>query len=91
MRQLNRPVGRLRKIIFVGVVVFFSSLLLSMPAVANVIGTDTQNFNTTTDGLDFVTVQSSKTLEPGIINFGFFLNYAVNTLPYFGAVTMIRF
>lgn len=49
---------------------------------ANVLGTDNQTFNPTTNGLDFVTVHSSATLDPGIINVGFFLNYAVNTLPY---------
>lgn len=48
---------------------------------ANVVGVDTQNFNPTTSGLDFVTVHSSKTLAPGVMNFGLFLNYAVNTLP----------
>lgn len=48
---------------------------------ANVVGADTQNFNPTNDGLDFVTVQSSKTLQPGLLNIGFFLNYAVNSLP----------
>lgn len=48
---------------------------------ANVVGTDLQNFNPTTNGLDFVTVHSSETLEPGILNFGLFLNYALNTLP----------
>ncbi len=47
----------------------------------NVVGVDTQNFNPITSGLDFVTVQSSETLEPGLLNFGFFLNYASNTLP----------
>ncbi len=47
---------------------------------ANVVGTDVQNFNPTTSGLDFVTVQSSETLEPGFINFGLFLNYTKNTL-----------
>lgn len=50
-------------------------------ALANVVGVDTQNFNPITSGLDFVTVQSSETLEPGLVNFGFFLNYASNTLP----------
>ena len=59
------------------------SILLTPAATANVIGVDMQNFNPTTSGLDFVTVQSSETLDPGVINFGFFLNYAVNTLPYF--------
>ncbi len=57
---------------------------LSTPVVlANVVGSDMQNFNPTTSGLDFVTVQSSETLDPGFINFGLFFNYAVNTLPYF--------
>lgn len=48
---------------------------------ANIIGSDLQNFNATTSGLDFVTVQSSETLGPGIFNIGLFANYAVNTLP----------
>jgi outer membrane protein OmpA-like peptidoglycan-associated protein len=52
-------------------------------AEANVIGTDAQNFNPTTSGLDFVTVQSSETLKPGVINVGLFLNHAVNSLPYY--------
>lgn len=56
-------------------------VLLSPPAVANVVGADTQNFNPTNDGLDFVTVHSSETLTPGLLNIGFFLNYAVNSLP----------
>ncbi len=55
-------------------------------ASANVIGTDMQNFNATTSGLDFVTVHSSETLRPGIINLGLFFNYAVNTLPYFDSL-----
>ena len=50
---------------------------------ANVVGTDAQNFNPTTNGIDFVTVQSSETLSPGIANVGLFLNHAVNSLPYF--------
>ena len=54
----------------------FSSL-----ARANVIGTDTQIFNPITNGLDFITVHSSKTLEPRIINLGFFFNFAANSLP----------
>lgn len=59
---------------------------------ANVVGPDAQNFNPTTNGLDFVTVQSSETLKPGIFNFGLFLNYAVNSLPYFNqTTTRLRF
>lgn len=58
-------------------------LLVSMNSYANVIGVGAQNFNSNTDGLDFVTVQSSETLHPGILSFGMFLNYGVNSLPYF--------
>ena len=57
--------------------------LAAQPARANVVGTDMQNFNPITSGLDFVTVHSSETLTPGIINLGLFLNYAVNSLPYY--------
>jgi outer membrane protein OmpA-like peptidoglycan-associated protein len=58
---------------------------------ANVVGADTQNFNPTNDGLDFVTVHSSETLKPGIFNLGLFLNYAVNSLPnYEDTVTQER-
>ncbi|MBY0386132.1 hypothetical protein K2X05_13315 [bacterium] len=69
-------------------------LILSTPlfVFANVVGVDTQNFNPTTSGLDFVTVHSSKTLSPGVMNFGLFLNYAVNTLPnYEDTVAQNRF
>lgn len=63
------------------------SLTLSIHAFeitfANVIGVDAQNFNATTNGLDFVTVQSSETLEPCIFNLGLFVNHAKNSLPIF--------
>ncbi len=62
---------------------FTLSMLLTDVSFGNVVGTDTQNFNPTTSGLDFVTVQSSETLEPGVLNFGLFFNHAVNSLPYF--------
>lgn len=52
-------------------------------AFANVVGTDAQNFNPTTDGLDFVTVHSSETLEPGIFNMGAYVNEAWDALPRF--------
>jgi outer membrane protein OmpA-like peptidoglycan-associated protein len=58
-------------------------LLLGSISQANIVGSDLQNFAPITSGLDFVTVQSANTLEPGVINVGAFLNYAVNTLPYF--------
>lgn len=63
--------------------IFLLLSVLSLPVSANVVGTGAQNFNSITSGLDFVTVQSSETLRPGLLNFGFFLNYAVNSLPYF--------
>lgn len=65
----------------------FSAILLLILSIsaplshANVVGADTQNFNPTNDGLDFVTVHSSETLNPGLLNLGLFLNYAVNSLP----------
>jgi outer membrane protein OmpA-like peptidoglycan-associated protein len=62
-------------------VLFLAVAVCGASAHANVVGTDIQTFNTTTNGIDFVTVQSSETLEPGIVNVGFFLNYAVNTMP----------
>lgn len=51
-------------------------------ALGNICGTDYQNFNPTTGGLDFITVHSSETLKPCVGNFGFFTNYAVNSLTY---------
>jgi outer membrane protein OmpA-like peptidoglycan-associated protein len=59
-------------------------MLVSSAASANIVGVDTQNFNPTTDGLDFVTVQSSDTLQPGILNTGVFFNFATNSLPVRG-------
>jgi hypothetical protein len=59
----------------------FPGLFSLKSAKANVVGADTQNFNPITSGLDFVTVQSSATLSPWVFNFGYFLNYAVNSLP----------
>ena len=64
--------------------------LLTPVSFANVIGSDMQNFNATTNGIDFVTVESSETLQPGFLNFGFFMNYAVNTLPYFETTNTIQ-
>ena len=60
-------------------VLFFSYCSLAR---ANVVGASAQNFSSTTNGIDFVTVQSSETLQPGIVNLGLFFNYAVNSLPY---------
>jgi outer membrane protein OmpA-like peptidoglycan-associated protein len=60
-------------------------LALTGTATAGVVGNGLQNFNATPDGLDFVTINSSETLKPGIINLGLFFNFAVNPLPYVGS------
>ncbi len=57
--------------------------LFMFSAQANVIGHDVQNFNPLTSGLDFVSVHSSETLRPCVVNCGIFLNYAKNSLPNF--------
>ncbi len=69
---------KLRPILFLAVTL---GLRASM-AWANVVANGPQNFNAAPDGIDFLTVQSSETLRPGIINLGVFFNYAVNSLPY---------
>ncbi len=55
--------------------------IAALPAHANFVGNDTQNFNPTTSGLDFVTVESSETLNPGIVHSGLYFNRAYNSLP----------
>jgi hypothetical protein len=64
-------------------VTLLTVVFISSAGKANIVGGDAQNFNPTSNGLDFVTVQSSETLRPGIFNLGLFLNHAVNSLPYF--------
>lgn len=56
--------------------------LSSNPALANVTGNDSQNFNPVTGASDFVTVQSSNVLNPGRFSLGLFMNQATNSLPY---------
>ncbi len=70
--------------------VFFLTFLSAQLTFANVVGVGAQNFNPTSNGIDFVTVQSSETLEPGIMNLGLFFNYAVNTLPNYQNITTQR-
>ena len=80
-RRVTHHVQRNRRLsVLIAVHALCVILVLSSNALANVIGPDAQNFNPITSGLDFVTVQSSETLKPGIFNFGTFLNYAVNFL-----------
>ncbi len=52
---------------------------------SNVTGTDSQNFNPTPDGLDYLTVHSGKNLSQGQFNLGLFMDHAINSLPYFKA------
>ena len=72
----------MKQITFILILWIFSPI-----ALANVVGADTQNFNPITNGLDFVTVHSSETLQPGLLNFGLFFNYAVNSLPNYEDTT----
>jgi hypothetical protein len=57
----------------------------------NAVGSALQNFNPTANGLDFLSVNSARTLKTGVISFGLYSDVAVNTLPYFsqagGAIT----
>ena len=69
--------GLFRKILIWAWVITYS-----VGAHANVVGNGLQNFNTIPSGLDFVTVHSSETLQPGLINIGLYLNNAYNSLPY---------
>lgn len=78
LRNRNRFFGGIMKHIFLNLILFMTCATSGW---ANVVGTDIQNFNPTTSGLDFVTVQSSETLDTGVVNVGLFLNYAVNTMP----------
>lgn len=87
----------LRQNLFRAAITFTSGLVISTllamtapKANANVVGGDAQNFNPTTNGLDFVTVHSSETLKPGIVNLGLFINHAVNSLPYFDSAGSSR-
>ena len=70
------------RIRFIGVA--FLGGFLGSSGYANIVGVDVQNFNPITSGVDFVTVQSSETLAPGIMNIGIFANISTNTLPRFG-------
>lgn len=70
------------KVIFKNIIITLAFIFVVSNSYANIVGTDVQNFNPTTNGLDFVTVQSSETLQPGLVNVGFFLNYAANSLAY---------
>ncbi len=59
-----------------------SFLLISSTGLANIIGSDFQTFNPTTDGLGYSTVESGEIHESGHFNLGLFLDFASNTLPH---------
>lgn len=67
---------------FASITGIFLLPLVSSPTFANVIGSDTQNFNPVSGTTEFVTVHSSGTLPQGRANLGLFINQATNTLPY---------
>ncbi|MCB0377529.1 MAG: hypothetical protein KDD33_03475 [Bdellovibrionales bacterium] len=61
---------------------FLAILIFPVASYGNVSGSDLHNFNPTPNGLDFVTVHSTDTLQPLEFNFGVFFTYATNSLPY---------
>jgi outer membrane protein OmpA-like peptidoglycan-associated protein len=64
--------------------VFLLSLAIFTPnALANVVGSELQNFNAAAGVLDGVTVSSGRTLGEGKFSLGLFANTAINSLPYF--------
>jgi outer membrane protein OmpA-like peptidoglycan-associated protein len=62
------------------------SIFLTTVAEANVVGSETQNFNPTSNGMGFITVQGSETIPVGYFNLGLFLDHAINTLPVFESI-----
>ena len=55
--------------------------LVPMTAAANPIGNDFQKLNPTANGIDYITVESSKTTETGKLNTGVLVDYSTNVLP----------
>ncbi|MES2745610.1 MAG: OmpA family protein [Bdellovibrionota bacterium] len=58
-------------------------LLSNQPALANVTGSELQNFNAAPSVQDGATVSSARTLGQGKFSLGLFANTAINSLPYF--------
>ena len=73
-----------------GLGLFLTLLIFSDLAFANAVGSDLQNFNPTSGGVGYVSVQSSNILRPGVYSLGLFTNFAVNPLPEFDAATQSR-
>lgn len=59
-------------------IVTLSVLLLSLQVSANYVGSEVQYFNPTPDNLDFITVQSSRSLKEGTVKTTLFFDYAQN-------------
>lgn len=63
-------------------IIILASFFIYGSAIANVIGTEYQNFNPSISGTDFTSVHSSEPVKQCMCNLGVFLNYAKNTLTY---------
>ncbi|WP_176736795.1 OmpA family protein [Oligoflexus tunisiensis] len=63
--------------------VLFCSSFVSTAALANIVGSDLQNFVPASTSVDGVTVNNALTLGQGRFGLGLFVDYATNTLPYF--------
>jgi len=83
LRSCRRLIAKARWVRVVGLVGTAALLQPSSVLRANVVGGDLQNFNPAPSGMDYVTVQSAETLEPGFVNVSAVINHAVNSLPYF--------
>lgn len=62
------------------------TLVLNTKLMANVTGSDHQNFNpaSATGKYDYITVSSPKTMKKGHFHLGLYLTQGLNTLPYVG-------
>jgi outer membrane protein OmpA-like peptidoglycan-associated protein len=61
----------------------FCSGFVSSAVLANIVGSDLQNFVPAPSSVDGVTVNNALTLGQGRLGLGLFVDYATNTLPYF--------
>ncbi len=59
------------------------SSFVTSAALANIVGSDLQNFVPAPSSVDGVTVNNALTLGQGRLGLGLFVDYATNTLPYF--------
>ncbi len=83
MMKKNYKISFLTKTVPASSLLLAMSILQSNVALANIVGSDSQNFNPALESRDYVTVQSAQTLGQGRFSLGLFINHANNTLPYF--------